>query len=145
MQGGSRLPQTAEPGFAGALSALLFGEHGEGWQIHPLVINQVNLLELLERSWAGQGKQLQNLLVALKVRQSFLSKRHVILQTSKASGILKYGNCLLALAPCSLGGKSQGSSMCPAHFQREKEHFEKTDLGDAVGSFALRCSWENMT
>ena len=79
MQGGSCLPQTIEPGFAGALSALLFGEHGEDWQMHRLVINQLNPLGLLEQSWDSQGKQLQNLLVALKVRQSFLSKGRVML------------------------------------------------------------------
>lgn len=89
--------------------------------------------------------QLQNLLVTPKVRQSFLSKGRVTLQTSKVFSTLKYGNCLLALAPCNLGGKLWESSMCPAHFQRENEHFEKMNLRDAVGSLALSCSWESMT
>jgi len=80
-------------------------------------MNQLNSLGLLEQSWDSRGKWLQDLLGALKVGQSFLPKGCVILQTSKVSGILKYANCLLALVPCNLGGKSQ-AAVCAQHVSK---------------------------
>lgn len=51
----------------------------------------------------------------------------------------------IACWPCSLQFRGQitGSSVCPAHFQRENGHFVRVNLRDAVGSSALSCSWEN--
>lgn len=53
----------------------------------------------------------------------------------------------LLVGSCSLQFRQQitGSSSCTAHFQRENGRFVKVNLRDAVGSFALSCSWEKVT
>lgn len=96
VQGGSCLPQTAEPGFAGALSALLFGEHREGRQLRPLLINQGILLGLL-----GQPRETATESPSGSEGQTVLSIQRTCYSSDKQS-VWDPKIWKLLVGPCSL-------------------------------------------